>query len=729
MNDLGALCLISSFAFLLFSAGYTLYGILKKDEAFIERGRTFLIVNFGIILLAFIILLTQLARMDLTNHYVVMHSSKHLSFFYRVTSIWAGSSGSLLFWNLLLNFFAFVLLRQTRLLKNDRLPVMQLILSALSLFFVYLAVFYSDAQPFREFQPAATVGRGLNPLLQHWAMILHPPILYIGYVSFAVPFAIGMSALATGNLSEDWLKLVRKWAIFSWFFLGVGILLGSKWAYEELGWGGYWAWDPVENASLMPWLLSSAFLHSIIIQERRGMLKFWNMLLLILAFHFTLLGTWITRSGVLEGPHSFAKSTIGTPFIIFIILSFSASTIFLFIRYAKLKPDRNLEAITSKEGSFLLNNFLLVFATFAILLGVFSPLLYGKEFKSPWYNSWGVPAGIMLLLLMGASPLLAWRKGADKIFFSTLIKPLLIGAFAALFYTFIASSYFTRTEYSMDDTLGELYSALTVGLGIFTIAGIIQEFHRGVAARRESVQNERYATSVKNLLLKNKRRYGGYLVHFSIVLIFIGYAGNAFKQNTSLSFFYDIAPFAGKDEVVYASQDKGILGNYQIEASLLKIKPVINGDEHSAPTIFNVIVSQEASYKLYRHLTNPESMVTERRFYPQVSHLTGQFETQIPTSEPDIKSYPKEDFYIQLGAIEDAISNKENPDIPFLFMDYFFSGNSLKEKELAYLKFPKRIVGHLEVWINPLVKFIWAGSVLYFLSGLFILLPIGEKKQ
>ncbi|MCK6381659.1 MAG: cytochrome c biogenesis protein CcsA [Leptospiraceae bacterium] len=729
MNDLGALCIISSFAFLLYSTGCTLYGIIKNDEKYIERGRLFLISNFGIILLAFIILITQLSRMDLRNYYVVMHSSKHLSFFYRATSIWAGSSGSLLFWNLLLNFFIFVLLHQTKNMRNNRLPVMQLVLSTLSLFFVYLAVFYSDAQPFREFQPAAVVGRGLNPLLQHWAMILHPPILYVGYVSFSIPFAIGMSALITGNLSEDWLKLIRKWSIFSWFFLGVGILLGSKWAYEELGWGGYWAWDPVENASLMPWLLSSAFIHSIIIQEKRGMLKFWNMLLLILSFHFTLLGTWITRSGVLEGPHSFAKSTIGTPFIIFIIVSLIASVTFLLMRYAKLKSDRELEAITSKEGSFLLNNFLLVFATFAILLGVFSPLLYGKEFKSPWYNSWGVPAGILLLLLMGASPLLAWRKGADKIFFSTLLKPFIVGIFTSMIYAFTISSLFTKTEYSISDTLGELYSTLTIGLGFFTLTGIFQEFYRGVIARKETHQDKNYFHSIKNLLFRNKRRYGGYLVHFSIVLIFIGYAGNAFKQNTSISFFYDLSPFSGRDEIVYASQDKGVLGNYQIEASLLKIKPVINGEANSLPNIFNVIVSQEGTYKLYRHLTDSGSMITERRFYPQISHLTGNLETQIPTSEPDIKSYPKEDFYIQLGAVEDAIQNTENPDLPIMFLEYFFQSSSIKERELAYSKFPKKIIGHLEIWINPLVKFIWIGSLLYFLSGLFILLPIGEKKN
>jgi cytochrome c-type biogenesis protein CcmF len=632
-----------------------------------------------------------------------------------------------LFWNLLLNIFSFMVLFETRKLYKDRLPILNLVLGSLSLFFTFLAVYFADAQPFREFQPKAVIGRGLNPLLQHWAMIIHPPILYIGYVSFAIPFGVGMSALLTGSLSSDWLKQIRKWTLFSWFFLGVGILLGSKWAYEELGWGGYWAWDPVENASLMPWLLASAFLHSIIIEERRGMLKFWNMFLIILTFHFTLLGTWITRSGVLEGPHSFSKSTIGTPFIIFIISSFILYTTFLLLRKNLLQPERNLESLTSKEGSFFLNNFILVLACLVILLGVFSPLLYGKEFKSPWYNSWGVPAGIFLLLLMGSSPLLAWRKGADSIFFATLIKPFLSGTVVAILYSILYSNFFTRSDYSISDTLGEVYSVLTVGLGAFTIAGIIQEFHRGITARKIQFSKESYIYAGGQLLLKNKRRYGGYLVHFSMVLIFIGYAGNAFKENTSFRFFYTLMEPRG-DEIIYRSNDKAILGNYTIEANQLKIAPMVNGNENTDPNIFNVIVSQRASYKIQRQMTPIDEMLTERRFYPQVSHLTGGFESHIPTSEPAINSSPKEDFYIQLGAIESAIESSENPDLSLLFMDYYFGSRNFMEKAKLGERFPKQIIANLEVWINPLVKLIWLGSLLFFFSGLYIILPIGNTK-
>ncbi|WP_411821670.1 heme lyase CcmF/NrfE family subunit [Leptospira sp. 'Mane'] len=728
MNNLGTILLASSLAILIFSLIQTAYGIYAKDRKATELGRLTLMTNPAVIILTFLVLLTQLVRSDYSNYYVVMHSSEHLPLFYKMTAIWSGSSGSLLFWNLILNIFTFTVLWQTRKSIQDRIPVMNLILAVLSGFFSFLAVFYADAQPFREFSPEAAAGRGLNPLLQHWAMIIHPPILYIGYVSISIPFAIAMSALVSGQLSEDWMKFIRKWTLFSWFFLGTGILLGSKWAYEELGWGGYWAWDPVENASLMPWLLTSAFVHSVVIQERRGMLKFWNMILVILAFHFSLLGTWITRSGVLEGPHSFSKSTIGTPFICYIIASFVFFIGFVIYRRKDLVPERNLEAITSKEGSFLLNNFLLVLSTAAILLGVFSPLLYGKEFKAPWFNSWGVPAGIFLLLLMGSAPLLAWRKGAGSVFLATLLKPFLAGILGAGLYILFYSQNFTRGDSEYGDLLSEVYSVLTVGIGIFTIAGIFQEYYRGIKARKEQNPEESYPLSAFNLLIKNKRRYGGYLVHFSLVLIFIGYAGNAFKQNTSVKFYYQLSP-PTSPEVVYTSIDKSVISGYQIEASTLKIKPVMVSDNDDKPNIQNVIVSQEGTFSIYRGTNKEADLVTERRFYPQISHLTGDFETHIPTSEPAILSLPKEDFYIQLGAIEKADMSSENPDLPLLFMNYYFTGASQNEKLALYLQFPKEIVANLEIWINPLVKLIWIGSLLYFLTGIFLLLPIGERKS
>lgn len=730
MNTLGSILMVASLGMLLYSFLQTLIGIFRKDKYAIELGRLSLMANFFIIGLATIVLLTQLVRSDYSNYYVVMHSSEYMPLFFKLTALWAGSSGSLLYWNFLLNLFIFIVLWQTRKSTMDRIPIMNAILAFLSMFFSFLAIFFSDAQPFLEFQPPAVAGRGLNPLLQHWAMIIHPPILYLGYVSIAIPFAIAMAGLLSGQLSEDWFRQVRRWSLFSWFFLGTGILLGSKWAYEELGWGGYWAWDPVENASLMPWLLISAFIHSIIIQERRGMLKFWNMVLIILAFHFSLLGTWITRSGVLEGPHSFSKSTIGPPFIILIGVSFVLSFVVVFLYRKDLKPERNLEAITSKEGSFLLNNFLLVMACLAILLGVFSPLLYGTEFRAPWYNSWGVPAGLLLLLLMGAAPLLAWRKGLSSVFLSTLLKPFIAGILGGFAYLALYPQIFIKEIYTWEDILAEIYSVLAITLGVFVIAGVIQEYYRGAKARKDAHPNENYLTIVWRMLSKNKRRYGGYLVHISLVVIFCGYAGNAFKQNTSIQFFYELQPPQG-EEIVYISQDKGIIGNYQIAAQTLKIKPLPTKKIQSLSelNIQNTIVSEEAKFSIFLGTKKERELITERRFYPQISHLTGGFETHIPTSEPAIMTRPKEDLYIQLGAIEHATEKIENPELPLIFMNYLFGARNLEERIQKFSEFPKQLVANLEIWINPLVKFVWIGSVLYFLSGLFLLLPIGEKKS
>ena len=727
MNDLGTIAIVISLALIIFSILQTSFGIYTKNKTYIELGRNCLMANFGVISVAFAILLVQLFRVDLNNHYVALHTDQYLGFFYRLTSIWAGSSGSLLFWNFLLTGFIFVALYNTRKLENERLPVMNLCLAFICGLFSFLAVFFPDAQPFKTFAPAAKAGRGLNPLLQHWAMIIHPPVLYLGYVSSAIPFGVMMSALVTGKLSEDWFRLVRRWTIFSWFFLGNGILLGSKWAYEELGWGGYWAWDPVENSSLMPWLVGTAFLHSLIIQERRKMLRFWNIFLIILYFHFCLLGTWITRSGVLEGPHSFSESDIGPPFIIYIGISFFIYSAFLIYRRNELKPERKIEAVSSKEGSFLFNNLLLIMGCLSILLGVFSPLLYGREFRSPWFNSWGVPAGILLLFLMGISPLLSWRKGVDKNFLKTILKPFLAGVIGTIAYILFYSANFSISSYSIGNVVSEIYSILTIFLGVFTIAGVVQEYHVGIMSRLSQKKGENYITAGLNLLFKNKRRYGGYLVHLAIVLLFIGYAGSAFKQNTSIKFIYELVP-SSENEIIYKSQDIGILGNYQIIGSDLRLKAIINGDKGKEPNVQNVIVSQEATFHIKKGFDSVKNLSTERRFYPQISHLTGGFEDHIPTSEPGILSFVKEDLYIQLGIIESVQNSMQNPDMPKQFMNFFFTKNT-DQKIQRMQNFPKYIVANLEIWINPLVRLIWLGSEMFFATGLLILLPLGEKRK
>lgn len=631
-------------------------------------------------------------------------------------------------------------------------------------------------------------GRGINPLLLHWAMIIHPPILYVGYVSFAIPFAIAMSAVITGNIRNDWLPLMRRWSLFAWFFLGTGILLGSKWAYEELGWGGYWAWDPVENASLMPFLLATAFIHSLIVQERRGMLRFWNVILISAAYHMCLVGTWVTRSGVLQGPHSFANSDIGYPLITFIIISFIFSIRYIYFRRHQLKPERELENVTSKEGSMLLNNFFMTLSMLIIMAGVFSPLLpfdcgivdgsfscHTVQWKQSAYNRVMVPIGVITLFLMGASPLLSWRKDALSVWKKTLRIPLAVGIIGGTAFALSYGYFFTGEAAANEGVWGpaivsEVMSILVVGIACFTLTGIIQEYAQGVHSRRVRFE-ENTVQALIRLVLRNKRRYGGYLVHLSILFLFVGYAGSAFKVTKKFEFHYYRMPYqqVGNSGIVrYYSGDKAYLENYEIEARDLFFRPVFKENADPDDPIYFTI-SHEAHYHIqrgtdrtylaeeqrvnptlsaYERANRPASamsrllkfttgyildgrMKSERHFHPRINTFSGlvqRNESSVaerqPTSEPDIRSTWNEDVYIQLGTLFDPVRGV-NPDINHAYELYFYGTD---RSEFYYTNiFPPALVASLEVWINPLVKFIWLGSILFFLSGLLLLVPYGER--
>ncbi len=752
----------------------------------LELSRRAFYVNLSLAGLAMTILFSLMWMNDLTNMYVANHSSADLPVFFRITAAWAGSSGSLLFWYFLLTLFTAVVIYQTRNKLFNRLPALFLILGTLQLLFVLLNLFFEDAQPFREYQAEVLAGRGINPLLLHWAMIIHPPILYVGYVSFAIPFAIAMAAVISGNLRDDWLPLMRRWSIFAWFFLGTGILLGSKWAYEELGWGGYWAWDPVENASLMPFLLATAFLHSLIVQERRGMLKFWNVILITAAYHMCLTGTWITRSGVLEGPHSFAESTIGTPMIVYILVSFAFYMRYVYFQRLRLRPDHKMEHLTSKEGSMLLNNLLMALAMLVVLVGVFSPLLpldcrfdegfvcHKVEWKQSAYNKLMVPIGILTLFLMGASPLLSWRRPAWEVWKKTLRWPVLAGIIGGVVFALIYGFLFTRAAGADRSSWGpgifaDVFSILTVAVAVFVIVGLGMEYRLGVKSRMIRF-GENPVLALIRLILRNKRRYGGYLVHLSVVFLFVGYAGGTFKKTDKFEFHYVLTPWHPEDDAVrYYSGDKAYLENYEIEARDLFLRPEFKEHADPANPVYFTI-AQEAHFHIQQggakhsymrederrpdevsplaFANRPHStfanlvktttgyvldgrMKTERHFHPQIDPASGRVlrdrsarARHTPTSEPDIRSTWYEDIYIQLGSIYDPAA-ENNPDLNHMYEFYYYGSD--RGPEMYGSIFPRTITATLEVWINPLVKFIWLGSVLFFLSGLLILLPFGER--
>lgn len=520
MSTLGSFSLLLAFILSVYAVLAFLLGVKVKSSKWIESGQNTVFAITGLLTLAVLVLIYAFIVHNFQIQYVAEHSSKSLPIIYRLSAFWAGQEGSLLLWGWLLAVFASLVLFQNRRRNRELVPYVLAIMMGISLFFLALLVFVD--RPFQELAFFPADGRGLNPLLQNPGMILHPPTTYLGYVGFTVPFAFAIAALLTGRLGDIWIKSTRRWTLFSWFFLGIGNLLGAQWAYVELGWGGYWAWDPVENASLLPWLVATAYLHSVMIQERRGMLKVWNMVLIILTFTLTLFGTFLVRSGILSSVHSFAVSPLmGGLFLSFIAVVLIFSFILLVNRLALLKSENELDSLLSRESTFLFNNLILLGAAFAIFWGTIFPLISeavrGVKITvgPPFYNQIMVPIGLVLLLLTGICPLISWRKASGKNLRRNFLYPLIIAAIGGI----VILAWGVRHPYAL----------ISYILSIFVAATIIIEFVRGSKARRK-MRREGYLKSFFNLTRGNKRRYGGYIIHIGIVLLFVGITGSsAFK--------------------------------------------------------------------------------------------------------------------------------------------------------------------------------------------------------
>lgn len=457
--------------------------------------------------------------------YVHQHANDTMPTIYKLTALWGGQNGSLLFWLLILCIYSSIVMWQNREKNYNFLPMVAAVLLAIAGFFLVLISF--DANPFSVVPFNVDYGQGLNPLLQNYYMIIHPPSLYFGYVGMTVPFAFAVAALITGQLDNRWIVQVRIWTLVAWFFLSLGNLLGASWAYEVLGWGGYWAWDPVENAAFMPWLTASAFLHSAIIQEKRGMLKTWNMALVILSFVMTLLGTFLTRSGIVSSVHSFAQSNIGTYFLVILIATVGVSVGLLLYRLKDLQSQHELDAIVSRESAFLFNNLVLVGAAFAILWGTLFPVLSewvrGTKITvgAPYFNSIMVPIGLILLFLTGVGPLVAWRKTSEEQLKKHFLWPIVFLLSSSLILLFVAPK--------TSSLLNNIYINISFSLCAFVLASIFFEYKHGVALRQKFFK-ENSLTALTKLVISNKRRYGGYIVHMGLVLLFFGFTGSAYRH-------------------------------------------------------------------------------------------------------------------------------------------------------------------------------------------------------
>ncbi len=509
MAPLGRAALLLAFGLVLYALVAGSYAAWKRRRRLALSAQNALLAAFPATLVAAVILLVALGRRDLSFVYVWQHTSHKLPLGYALSAFWGGQEGSLLLWLLVLTCYgglAVWLNRRSRELMTWTVPVFGLV----AVFFAFMLCFVSS--PFNV-QPAPADGQGMVPSLQNPYMLAHPPLLYLGYVGLTVPFAFAMGALLSGRTDERWIVATRRWTLAAWTFLGVGQLIGAHWAYVEIGWGGYYAWDPVENAALMPWLAATAFLHSVMIQEKRGMLKVWNMILVALAFNLSLFGTFLTRSGVIDSIHSFAQSPIGGWFLGFLALMVVFSVALIRWRLPLLRTKTKLESLVSREATFLYNNLLLVALCLTILWGVLYPILSDavrgetRSVSKPYYDFFLHTFGLPLLLLMGLGPLVAWRRASLRSLGRTFLIPF--AAAVVTGGTLLALGFGS----SWPGLLAYTFSA-------FVAASIVLEFVRGRAA----------AGSVVRLISRNRRRYGGYLVHAAIVLLAIGIAGSSAYQ-------------------------------------------------------------------------------------------------------------------------------------------------------------------------------------------------------
>src|SRR2546425_2892950 len=608
----------------------------------------------AVLLAAVVSLEIALFHHDFNVEYVAAYTSRNLPTFYPWSALYAGQKGSLLFWATVLTIFGSLAQWLTAPRHRVYLPYVAAVTCLVATFFVSVTLF--AANPFDRLPYTPVDGRGMNPQLQNPGMVFHPPMLYLGYISITIPFAFAMAALLSKRLDADWLIAIRKWTLLSWLFLSVGICLGMWWAYVELGWGGYWAWDPVENASLLPWLTMTAFLHSVMIQEKRGMLKKWNLALIIGSWLLSIFGTFITRSGVISSVHSFTQSSVGYFFLAFLIVSGVASFSLYANRLPLLEAEARLESMVSREASFLFNNLLFIGIAFSVLWGTLFPILselvqgvkitYGPA----TFNFVNIPLGLALLLLTGIGPLIAWRRASVPNLRRQFAVPATTGGFMALV-LLVAG-------------MRDFYAVVAMGLGAFVAATIVQEFARGTGARRRQY-GEAYPLAFARLIARNRRRYGGYIVHAGILILFVAFAGMAFKTETEATLRPgESASLRSPYGYTYTFTNLGLSQydalNRQITAAAVEVRR--DGRKIG--------------------LLNPE----KRQHVDAFGRPTYQ-----PSTEPGIMSLLREDLYVVMGGVVNGT-------------------------EQAVFRFT----------INPLVWWVWYGGMIIALGGLIVMWPGGS---
>src|SRR6266542_202128 len=550
MSSLGTFVLLAAFVVAAYSAAIAVAGARRRSLRLIESGIGAFYLTTALLTLAAAIIIHAFVIGDYAIKYVNLNSDSVQPLFYRITAFWGGLDGSILFWVFLLSVFGAVAVRVNRDSHRELIPYVVAIISVVEMFFLFIMVIHNN--PFESFlTDVPRDGRGMEPLLQTPLMVIHPPSLYTGFVGMTIPYAFGMAALITGYLDDSWLRAVRRWTMFSWLFLSFGLTLGMIWAYEELGWGGFWGWDPVENAGLLPWFTATAFLHSVMVQERRGMLRVWNVTLVIVTFFLTIFGTFMTRSGVVQSVHAFGEDRqLAWMFTVFMVVILTFSFSLVVYRLPLLRSRHALDSWVSREAAFLANNWILLFSAFFVLFATMFPTL-SEALKGqrltvgpPFFNKWMLPIGLILLLLTGIGPLLAWRKSSRRNLMEQFLWPSAAGIVTAI------------ALYALGVRVWA--SGVCFALCAFVTATVLQELIRGAQVRKGATGSD-ILTAMIGLVGRSRRRYGGYIVHLGIMLMFLGFAGQGFKQEEQVKLNVGqqatVGPFTVRHDALTVTSD------------------------------------------------------------------------------------------------------------------------------------------------------------------------------
>jgi cytochrome c-type biogenesis protein CcmF len=688
--NLGRAALILALLIAAYGIAASLYGARSGRRQWVRSGRRAVYALAAVLTVAFVVLEAAFLRSDFSLAVVASHSSTTTPTFYKAAAMWSSQEGSLLLWVWLLSLWSSLVLFLTRRRLGEIAPYATAVLLGFAAFFAALVVFRAD--PFAFADPAPAEGTGLQPLLRHPSMMIHPPLLYSGYTLFTVPFAFAVGALITRRVDAEWIRATRRFALAAWLFLGIGILIGARWSWSELGWGGYWAWDPVENASLMPWLTGTAFIHSIMMQEKRGMMKVWNASLVLATGVLAILGTFLVRSGILESIHAFGGSTLGKPFLGLIAVLMIGSVALVASRRAALRSEARLESLLSRESMFVLNNVILVGLCCVIFWGTFFPLISeavtGQKASvgPPWFDRYTVPLAIILVMLSGLGPLIAWRRATAANARRSLRGPLAIAAATAAGLALVSGVAARPLAMAM-------FCA-----GAFVAAVVAQEFRRGTRARRASAREAAPAALVA-LVRRNRRRYGGYIVHLGMAVIFVGVAASSAFQRV-----HDVRLSPGQ-----SARIDGYDVRYVRPTSALSNEKVTLG------TILDVS----------RNGHHVATLTPTRAYYPTLDPglgPVGRYFAGEATSEVGLRAGPRRDIWTavqpDIGAMQSMI---DGLDRRFPLATGRSAGLLLAALAARYEVRPPP--ASFRLIVSPLVEWIWLGGAIAGFGGLIALWP------